>query len=191
MILHDKLIRTMAQSHGMIDPFVDDLVDTNVLSYGLSSFGYDIRIGKEYWLAKPREGQVDPKAMAPDDFEVKTGDAVLLPGNSYMLAESVEYIKMPSAVTGVLHCKSTYIRAGILIPTTVLEAGWEGSITLEIVNVSPRPVWVHGGEGIAQIMFFAGNEPEVTYAERKGKYHVQRGITLPRVRWAARPEGQA
>jgi dCTP deaminase len=181
----DNWINDMVRKHGMIEPFVPHQVGNGVISYGLSSTGYDVRIRDEcriFTNVNVDVGVVDPKNFDPNLLVSFKGSTFIIPPNSFMLAESVEYFKMPPNVTGIVLCKSTYIRAGVLIPTTVLEPGWEGTITLEVANVSPLPARVYAGEGIAQVLFFETDEvPDANYADRKGKYQGQQGVVLPRV----------
>jgi dCTP deaminase len=179
----DNWIKKLAKERGMIDPFVDTQVREGVISYGVSSYGYDIRVSDEFKIFTNIHSRVvDPKEFDPKAYVGFTGDVCIIPPNSFVLARSVEMMRMPPNVTGVVLCKSTYIRAGILIPTTVLEAGWEGIITLEITNVTPLPAKVYANEGIAQILFFEGDELcDTSYADRKGKYQNQQGVVLPRV----------
>lgn len=183
MILNDKQIRRYAMDHDMIVPYVETLTEKGIISYGPSTFGYDVRIGyKGKIFTNVYTATVDPKNFPTQAFvEVESG-VFTIPPNSFMLAATYEIIKMPRNVTGLVMTKSTYARCGISCPPTVLEAGWEGQITLEIINSTPLPALVYGGEGIAQVVFFEGEQPELDYGERKGKYQGQRGITLPEVR---------
>jgi dCTP deaminase len=173
----------MALEHGMIEPFVEDQVRQGVISYGVSSYGYDIRVADEFKIfTNVYSTVVDPKHFNPQSMVDFQGDVCIIPPNSFVLARSVETVRMPRNITGVVLCKSTYIRSGVLIPTTVLEAGWEGVITLEIGNVMPLPAKIYANEGIAQVLFFEGDEMcEVSYADRKGKYQHQTGVVPPRV----------
>ncbi len=179
----DNWIRKMAQERKMIDPFVDQQVRTSAISFGLSSYGYDIRVANQFKIFTNVHSRiVDPKNFDPQAYVDFTGDDCIIPPNSFVLAHSVERMRMPSNVTGIVLCKSTYIRAGVLIPTTVLEAGWEGIITLEISNVTPLPARIYANEGIAQVLFFEGDEMcDISYADRAGKYQNQEGVVLPRV----------
>jgi dCTP deaminase len=179
----DAWIERMALEHGMIEPFDRQQVHKGVISYGLSSYGYDIRIADEFKVFTDVFGAtIDPKNFDERTFVDIKGDTCIIPPNSFVLARSVERIRMPRNVTGVVLCKSTYIRCGVLIPTTVLEAGWEGVITLEIANVTPLPACIYANEGIAQILFFESDEEcRISYADREGKYQNQRGVVLPRV----------
>jgi dCTP deaminase len=179
----DNWIKKMAQEYGMIEPFVAEQVRQGVISYGVSSYGYDIRVSNQFKIFTNVHSRiVDPKNFDPQAYVDFKGEVCVIPPNSFVLAHSVEMIRMPRNVTGVVLCKSTYIRAGVLIPTTVLEAGWEGIITLEISNVTPLPAKIYANEGIAQVLFFEGDEPcDISYGDRKGKYQHQEGVVLPRV----------
>ncbi len=179
----DNWIREQVKANGMIEPFVEDQVRQDVISYGLSSYGYDIRVGNRFKVfTNVYTKIVDPKNFDVDSYVDVEGDECIIPPNSFVLAESLETIRMPRDVTALVLCKSTYIRAGVLIPTTVLEAGWEGTITLEIGNMTPLPARIYANEGIAQILFFTGDEPcDVSYADRRGKYQNQTGVVLPRI----------
>lgn len=179
----DNWIASMAKEQRMIEPFVDGQVRDGVISYGVSSYGYDIRVADEFKIfTNVNSTVVDPKKFDPNAYVDFKGDVCTIPPNSFVLAHSVEAMRMPRDVTGIVLCKSTYIRAGVLIPTTVLEAGWEGIITLEISNVTPLPARVYANEGIAQILFFQGDEMcGTSYADRSGKYQNQTGVVLPRI----------
>ncbi len=179
----DTWVRRMALECGMIEPFVEGQVREGVISYGVSSYGYDFRVADEFKIfTNVYSTVVDPKHFDPQSMVDFKGDVCVIPPNSFVLARSVEMVRMPRNVTGVVLCKSTYIRAGVLIPTTVLEAGWSGVITLEIGNVTPLPAKIYANEGIAQVLFFEGDEAcETSYADRKGKYQNQTGVVLPRV----------
>ncbi len=184
MILPDSTIRTLAREHDMIDPFVDDQVREGVISYGLSSFGYDMRIAGEFRVFTPNiyNSVVDPKEIderAMVEYEVD--DHILIPPNSYVLGRSVEYFRMPKNLLAIVLGKSTYARSGIIVNVTPLEPGWEGHVTIEIGNATTLPAKVYAHEGIAQVVFLKGEAPEVSYADKQGKYQEQRGITLPRL----------
>lgn len=184
-ILADHQIRDLANNFDMITPFVDSLTEKGVVSYGLSSFGYDVRIGyKARLYTNLRTAIVDPKAITDSSFvDVEPENGVFtIPPHSFMLAATLETISMPRWVTGLVTNKSTYARVGIVAPSCVLEAGWKGTITLEIANQTPSPARVYAGEGIAQLLFFVGASPDLDYAQRKGKYQGQVGITLPKVK---------
>jgi dCTP deaminase len=177
----DWWIREQAQK-GMIEPFEDRLVRQGVISYGLSSFGYDLRAAPEWQVfVNAFNTMVDPK-----NFDVKSlvqveGEECIIPPNSFVLTRSVEYMRIPEDVMVVALGKSSYARCGIVANVTPLEPGWEGHVTLELSNTTPLPAKVYANEGIVQLLFFQGDRPEVTYADRKGKYQGQRGVTLPRL----------
>jgi dCTP deaminase len=179
----DNWIRKMSLEHGMIEPFVAEQQRQGVISFGVSSYGYDIRVADDFKIFTNVHSRiVDAKNFDPQAYVDFQGDVCVIPPNSFVLAHSVEMIRMPTNVTGVVLCKSTYIRSGVLIPTTVLEAGWEGIITLEISNVTPLPAKIYANEGIAQVLFFEGDEMcDVSYADRSGKYQNQKGVVLPRI----------
>jgi dCTP deaminase len=174
----------MALEQGMIEPFVDGQVSQGKVSYGLSSFGYDIRVTDEFRIFTPATGQlsvVDPKAIDDSAMVPYRGDICIIPPNSFALARTVEYFRVPRNVLTICLGKSTYARCGIIVNVTPFEPEWEGYVTIEISNTTPLPAKIYANEGIAQVFFFEGEEPEVSYADRKGKYQGQRGITLPTV----------
>jgi len=179
----DIWIEKMALEHKMIEPFVREQTREGVISYGVSSYGYDIRVADEFKIFhNVNFTVVDPKNFDDRAFVEFQGETCIIPPNSFALARSIEYFRMPRHVTGVVLGKSTYARCGIVTNFTPLEAGWEGHITIEISNTTPLPARIYANEGIAQVLFFAGTEPcRVSYADRKGKYQGQRGITLPRL----------
>ncbi len=182
-ILVDWEIRDYVQQYNMLDPFEDSQVRGDKISYGLSSMGYDIRVTDEYKIfTNVHQAVVDPKKFSEDSFvNVKT-DACIIPPNSFALARSVEYFRLPKTVMGLCIGKSSYARCGIVVNITPLEPGWEGHLTIEISNTTPLPARIYSYEGIAQVLFMeSAVVPEVTYADRKGKYQGQEGITLPRV----------
>jgi dCTP deaminase len=184
MILPDNAIRALAQENDMIDPFVDGQKRDGVISYGLSSFGYDMRIAGEFRVFTPNiyNSVVDPKKIderAMVEYEVD--DHILIPPNSYVLGRSVEYFRMPDDLLAIVLGKSTYARSGIIVNVTPLEPGWEGHVTIEIGNATPLPAKVYADEGIAQVVFLKGEKPDTSYADKQGKYQHQRGITLPRM----------
>ncbi len=182
-IKSDSWIRRMAMEHGMIEPFVEAQVSNGVISFGVSSYGYDIRVADEFLIFTPGLGDlvvVDPKHFDTRSMAQYRGEVCIIPPNSFALARSVEYIRMPRNVLGVVLGKSTYARCGIVTNFTPLEPGWEGFITIEISNTTPMPAKIYANEGIAQVLFFEGDEPcDVSYADKKGKYQAQKGITLP------------
>jgi dCTP deaminase len=179
----DKWIRRMAQEHGMIEPFEAGQVREGVISYGLSSYGYDIRVAPEFKVfTNVHNVVVDPKGFDDRSF-IDIHDAeCIIPPNSFALARTEEYFRIPRDVLVVCLGKSTYARCGIIVNVTPLEPTWEGYLTLEISNTTPLPAKIYGGEGIAQLLFFEGDEePEIAYADRKGKYMKQQGVTLPKL----------
>jgi dCTP deaminase len=180
----DHWIRRMALEHGMIEPFVEGQVRQGVVSYGLSSFGYDIRVADEFRIFTPATGQltvVDPKAIDERAMVPYQGEVCIVPPNSFALARTVEYFRIPRNVLAICLGKSTFARCGIIVNVTPFEPEWEGFVTIEISNTTPLPAKIYANEGIAQVLFFEGEEPEVSYADRKGKYQGQHGITLPRL----------
>jgi dCTP deaminase len=182
-ILVDWEIRQYAKQHRMIEPFEEHLSTGGVISYGLSSMGYDIRIAEEYKIfTNVRTAVVDPKQFSPDSFVDYRGSICIIPPNSFALGRSIEYFRLPRKIMGICLGKSSYARCGIVVNITPLEPEWEGYLTIEISNTTPLPARIYSSEGIAQVLFFeAGSVCETSYADRKGKYQGQRGITLPRV----------
>ncbi|RMG83927.1 MAG: dCTP deaminase [Chloroflexi bacterium] len=179
----DHWIRKMALEQGMIEPFVDKQVRKGVISYGVSSYGYDMRVAREFQIfTNVYSAIVDPKNFTPDLFVEFEGDVCVIPPNSFALARSVEYFRIPRNVLTITVGKSTYARAGIITNVTPFEPGWEGHVTLEISNTTPLPAKIYANEGIAQVIFFeADEECEISYADKKGKYQGQQGITPPRI----------
>lgn len=179
----DKWIKEMALQQDMIQPFVESQVRKGVISYGLSSYGYDVRIADEYKIFTNLNSTiVDPKNFDPKSFVDFKGEVCIIPPNSFALGRTVEYFKVPRKVMTICVGKSTYARCGIITNVTPLEPGWEGHVTLEISNTTPLPARIYSGEGIAQILFFESDEEcLVSYADKKGKYQSQRGVTLPKV----------
>jgi dCTP deaminase len=182
-IKSDRWIRQMALEHGMIEPFADRQVREGVISYGVSSYGYDMRVSNEFKIfTNVLNSMVDPKQFDPKSFVEFEGDVCIVPPNSFALGRSVEYFRIPRNVITVTVGKSTYARCGIITNVTPFEPEWEGFVTLEISNTTPLPAKIYANEGIAQALFFEGDEPpETSYADRKGKYQGQRGVTLPRM----------
>ncbi len=182
-IKSDFWIEKMAREHGMIEPYVEKQKREGVISFGPSSYGYDIRVADEFKIFHNAHATiVDPKDFDHNSFIEFKGDICTIPPNSFALARSVEYIRMPRNVTGVVLGKSTYARCGIVTNFTPLEAGWEGHITIEISNTTPLPARIYANEGIAQILFFESDEAcKTSYADRAGKYQGQKGITLPKL----------
>jgi len=181
----DRWIRKMALEHRMIEPFEPAQVRDGIISYGLSSYGYDIRVAEDFKVFTAGLGDltvVDPKHLDTRAMVDFTGRICIIPPNSFALARSVEYFRVPRNVLGAVLGKSTYARCGIVTNFTPLEPAWEGYITIEISNTTPLPAKIYANEGIAQVLFFEGDEPcEVSYADKKGKYQGQQGIVLPRV----------
>jgi len=179
----DKSIKKMVLEHDMINPFVEDQVREDIISYGLSSYGYDVRIANEFKIFTNLNSTiVDPKNFDPKSFVDFTGDMCIIPPNSFALGRTVEYFKIPRNVMTLCVGKSTYARCGIITNVTPLEPGWQGHVTLEISNTTPLPAKIYAGEGIAQILFFESDEQcETSYADKKGKYQSQTGVTLPKI----------
>src|SRR5688572_30704906 len=182
-IKSDRWIRRMARDVGMIEPFEDRQVRTGVISYGVSSYGYDMRVARDFRIfTNVLSSVVDPKAFDPRSFVEFEGDVCIIPPNSFALAQSVEYFRIPRDVMTICLGKSTYARCGIITNVTPFEPEWEGFVTLEISNTTPLPAKIYANEGIAQVLFFKGDEaPLVSYADKKGKYQAQKGVTLPRL----------
>ena len=182
-IQSDKWIRNMAKSHEMINPFEENQIRDNKISYGLSSCGYDARVSNEFKIFTNINSEVvDPKNFKQSNFISKKVSECIIPPNSFVLASTVEYFKIPNDIMVICLGKSTYARCGIIVNVTPLEPGWEGYVTLEFSNTTPLPAKIYAREGAAQFIFLKGNEkPEVTYADRDGKYMKQKGVTLPKV----------
>ncbi len=181
-VLSDKWIKKMALE-GMITPFEDKQVREGKISYGLSSYGYDARVSNEFKIfTNVNSDIVDPKNFKPSNFLTKKVSECIIPPNSFVLASTIEYFKIPKDVLVICLGKSTYARCGIIVNVTPLEPGWEGHVTLEFSNTTPLPAKIYSNEGVAQFVFLKGNErPEVTYSDRKGKYMGQVGVTLPKI----------
>lgn len=179
----DRWIRKMALEHGMISPFVETQVREGVVSYGLSSYGYDIRIADEFKIfTNINSSIVDPKAFDRRSLVDFKGDVCIVPPNSFALARTVEYFKIPRNILTICVGKSTYARCGIICNVTPFEPEWQGTATLEISNTTPLPAKVYANEGIAQVVFFEASEVCATsYADKKGKYQSQREVTLPKI----------
>ncbi|MEA4906132.1 MAG: dCTP deaminase [Chloroflexi bacterium] len=179
----DHWIRKMALEHGMIEPFVDSQVRKGVISYGVSSYGYDVRVTDEFKIfTNVFSAIVDPKSFDPRSMIDYQGDICIIPPNSFALARTVEYFRIPRGVLTVCLGKSTYARCGIIVNVTPFEPEWEGYVTLEISNTTPLPAKIYANEGIAQVLFFeADEECEVSYADKKGKYQGQQSIVLPKI----------
>jgi dCTP deaminase len=182
-IKSDRWIRKMALEHDMINPFSEKQVRQHVVSYGLSSYGYDLRVADEFKIfTNVNSTIVDPKKFDERSFVTITADCAIVPPNSFALARSVEYFKIPRDVLTLCVGKSTYARCGIIVNVTPFEPEWEGFVTLEISNTTPLPAKIYANEGLCQILFFQSDEVcEVSYKDRAGKYQSQTGIVLPKV----------
>ncbi len=190
-IKSDRWIRRMAVEHGMIDPFVDgqvrqpDAAGGKVISFGVSSYGYDMRVAPEFKIfTNVLSAVVDPKAFDARSLVEYEGDVCIVPPNSFALARSIEYFRIPRNVLTICVGKSTYARCGIITNVTPFEPEWEGHVTLEISNTTPLPARIYANEGICQVLFFeadADDVCEISYKDKAGKYQAQRGVTLPRL----------
>ncbi len=184
-IKSDRWISRMAREHGMIEPFVDGQVREGAISYGVSSYGYDMRVADEFRIfTNALSAVVDPKHFDDKSFVEFQGEVCIVPPNSFALARSVEYFRIPRNVLTICVGKSTYARCGIITNVTPFEPEWEGHVTLEISNTTPLPARIYANEGICQVLFFEADDHDVcetSYADKKGKYQAQRGVTLPRL----------
>ena len=182
-IKSDRWIKKMALEHAMIEPFVERQARAGVVSYGVSSYGYDIRVADEFKVfTNINSTVIDPKAFDPRSFVDLKTDVCIVPPNSFALARTIEYFRIPRDVLTVCLGKSTYARCGIIVNVTPFEPEWEGTVTLEISNTTPLPAKIYANEGIAQVLFFQSDEPcEISYKDKKGKYQAQRGVTLPKI----------
>jgi dCTP deaminase len=185
-IKSDRWIRRMAREHGLIEPFEGTQIrgrdGQRIVSYGTSSYGYDVRCAREFKIfTNINTAIVDPKNFDENSFVDVSADVCIIPPNSFALARTVEYFRIPRDVLTVCLGKSTYARCGIIVNVTPLEPEWEGHVTLEFSNTTPLPAKIYANEGVAQMLFFESDEPcEVSYADRAGKYMGQRGVTLPK-----------
>jgi dCTP deaminase len=185
-IKSDRWIRTMATGHGMIEPFepgqVREADGKRIVSYGTSSYGYDVRCSNEFKVFTNIESAiVDPKNFDESSFVNKSGDVCIIPPNSFALARTIEYFRIPRNVLTICLGKSTYARCGIIVNVTPLEPEWEGHVTLEFSNTTPLPAKIYANEGVAQMLFFESDEAcETSYRDRGGKYQGQKGVTLPK-----------
>lgn len=179
----DKWIRRMAVEEKMIEPFADRQVREGVISYGVSSYGYDMRVADEFRIfTNVNSSIVDPKHFDPKSFVEFQGPVCIVPPNSFALGRSMEYFRIPRSVLTICVGKSTYARCGIIVNVTPFEPEWEGFVTLEISNTTPLPAKIYANEGLCQILFFQGDEAcETSYADRNGKYQKQQGIVLPKL----------
>lgn len=182
-VMPDHWIRTQARENGMIAPFEEKQKRNGVISYGLSSYGYDARLADEFKIFTNVDNAiVDPKDFSESSFVNRTTDICVIPPNSFALARTVEYFKIPRDVLVICLGKSTYARCGLIVNVTPLEPAWEGHVTLEISNTTPLPARVYAGEGVCQFLFLKGDSPcEISYADKGGKYMGQKGVTLPRL----------
>jgi dCTP deaminase len=184
-IKSDRWIRRMARETGMIEPFTDGQVRAGAISYGVSSYGYDMRVAPEFKIfTNALSAIVDPKNFDDKSFVEFSGDVCVVPPNSFALARSVEYFRIPRNVLTICVGKSTYARCGIITNVTPFEPEWEGHVTLEISNTTPLPAKIYANEGICQVLFFEADDNDIcetSYADKKGKYQAQRGVTLPRL----------
>lgn len=181
-ILHDIWIREQARQ-GMIEPFVENQEKQGVISYGLSSYGYDARVSNEFKIFTNVDSAiVDPKSFSPTGFVDRQTDICIIPPNSFVLARTVEYFRIPRDVLVICLGKSTYARCGIIVNVTPLEPEWEGHVTLEFSNTTPLPAKIYANEGACQFLFLKGEDVcEVSYRDRQGKYMGQQGVTLPKI----------
>lgn len=179
----DHWIKKMALEHRMIEPFAETQVRDGVISYGVSSYGYDIRVADEYKIfTNVYSAVVDPKHFDPRSMVDYKGDICVIPPNSFVLARTIEYFRIPRQVLTVCLGKSTYARCGLIVNVTPFEPEWEGYVTLEISNTTPLPARIYSNEGIAQVLFFEGDEAcDISYADKKGKYQKQQSIVLPKL----------
>lgn len=187
-ILSDKSISILAKNHSMINPFTENQIrcdnsGNRIISYGLSSYGYDARVSDEFKIfTNVNSAIVDPKNFSEESFVTKVTDVCVIPPNSFALARTMEYFRIPKDVLVLCVGKSTYARCGIIVNVTPLEPGWEGHVTLEFSNTTPLPAKIYAFEGVCQFLFFKGDlECEVSYDRRSGKYMNQSGVTLPKV----------
>lgn len=182
-VMPDSWIREMARTKGMIEPFTDRLERTGVISYGVSSYGYDARVADEFKIfTNVDSAVVDPKGFSDKSFVNRQTDVCVIPPNSFALARTVEYFRIPRDTLVICLGKSTYARCGIIVNVTPLEPEWEGHVTLEFSNTTPLPARIYANEGACQFIFLkADQECETSYADRTGKYMGQRGVTLPRL----------
>ncbi len=182
-VLSDKWIKEMARNHNMISTFEDKQIRGTKISYGLSSFGYDARVSNEFKIFTNVNSEIiDPKNFTQNNFISKNGESCIIPPNSFVLSSTIEYFKIPNDIMVICLGKSTYARCGIIVNVTPLEPGWEGYVTLEFSNTTPLPAKIYANEGAAQFIFLKGNEkPDITYADRNGKYMKQSGVTLPKI----------
>ena len=183
-IKSDKWIERMSSEHNMIFPYEKNLIRPGIISYGISSYGYDLRVADEYKIfTNVNNSIVDPKNFDENSFVDFKGDMCIVPPNSFALARSIEYFKIPRNVLTICVGKSTYARCGIIVNVTPFEPEWEGHVTLEISNTTPLPAKIYSNEGLCQVLFFESDEDcEITYKDKQGKYDGQTGITIPKMK---------
>jgi dCTP deaminase len=183
-IKSDLWIRRTVEEHGLIEPFSTEQVAQGTISYGLSSYGYDLRLSEEFKIfAPPRGVTINPKSIPAEYYRDHQGAFCDIPPNSYVLGRTVEYLRIPRDVLTLCVGKSTYARAGVLVNVTPFEPEWEGFVTVSIANTLPSPVRVFANEGLCQVLFFQSDEPcGVSYKDRKGKYQAQKAIGLPKTK---------
>ncbi|MGC9269414.1 dCTP deaminase [Acidiphilium sp.] len=182
-VMPDRWIREQAQARAMIEPFVETQKRDGVISYGLSSYGYDARVSDDFKIfTNVDSAVVDPKDFAPSSFVDRKGPVCIIPPNSFALAHTVEYFRIPRDILVICLGKSTYARCGIIVNVTPLEPEWEGQVTIEISNTTPLPAKIYANEGICQFLFLQGAGPcDVSYADKSGKYMRQTGVSLPKL----------
>ncbi|MCT6879252.1 MAG: dCTP deaminase [Commensalibacter sp.] len=182
-IMPDSWIKRMAKEKGMIEPFAEKQNREGVISYGVSSYGYDARVANEFKIFTDVDNAiVDPKNFKSESFVTRNTDVCIIPPNSFALARTVEYFRIPRDILVICLGKSTYARCGIIVNVTPLEPEWEGQVTIEISNTTPLPARIYANEGICQLLFLQGSEPcEISYADKRGKYMKQMGVATPRL----------
>lgn len=180
----DYWIEEMCKKYNMIEPFEKGRVSKGVISYGVSAYGYDMRVANEFKIFKQGSCKlIDPKSVKESDFETFSGDVCVIPPNSYILARSVEYFRIPRNVVTLTSGKSTYARCGIIVNVTPFEPEWEGYVTISISNTTPVPAKIYANEGLCQVLFFeSDDECRISYADKKGKYQAQQKITSAKIK---------
>jgi dCTP deaminase len=182
MLKSSKWILEQCREHRLLDPFIEHSERRGVISYGLSPFGYDIRLDSNYKAPRPGQKPLDPHNCSAVDYLDRMEERIVLPAGSFILGKSLEYFRMPPRVLGIVFGKSTYARIGVIVNVTPLEPGWEGFLTISIANTGPGDVMLYPLEGIAQVLFFESDEPPVfSYGDLKGKYQNQKDITIARI----------
>lgn len=182
MLKSSAWIKEMSEDNSLLDPFIDRSVRDGVISYGLGPYGYDIRLDKVFKKIRRENKVIDPHSINDTDYELITGEEIIIEPNSYILGKSLEYFKMPKKILGIVFGKSTYARCGILVNVTPVEPEWQGHLTISISNVSGNKVTLHPFQGIAQVIFLESDEnPLYSYKDLKGKYNNQDGITISKI----------